>query len=254
MTVPPFTAHNIRLDDGRRTIPDAPLLTEEWAGFHSLRRVLDLVFPAGKENHRIADLGCLEGGYSVGFARMGFEAVGIEVRDANFQCCTYVKEHVNLPNLQFVQDNVLNFSRYGRFDTVFCCGLLYHLDQPKAFLEQVAKQTKKLLILDTHFSIESDRVKPHYVLSPMTSNESLKGRWYREFQDNASVDERQGLRWASFHNSQSFWLKREDLLGLIYELGFKTVFEQFDYHAPDITKVLTESYEYLLRGRFIGIR
>ena len=36
--------------------------------------------------------------------------------------------------------------------------------------------------------------------------------------------------------------------------GFKTVFEQFDYHAPDITKVLTESYEYLLRGRFIGIR
>mgnify|MGYP003555876686 FL=1 len=66
--------------------------------------------------------------------------------------------------------------------------------------------------------------------------------------------ERQGLRWASFHNSESFWVKREDLIGLIYDLGFKTVFEQFDYHAPDITKVLTESYEYLLRGRFVGIR
>ncbi len=51
-----------------------------------------------------------------------------------------------------------------------------------------------------------------------------------------------------------FWVKREDLIGLMYELGFKTVFEQFDYHAPDITKVLTESYEYSLRGRFVGIR
>jgi hypothetical protein len=38
------------------------------------------------------------------------------------------------------------------------------------------KQTKRMLILDTHFSIESHRVKPHYVLSPMTSNESQKGR------------------------------------------------------------------------------
>jgi len=254
MIVPPFTAHNIRLDDGRCTMPDTPLLLEQWPAFHSVSRVLDLVFPSGKGNYRIADLGCLEGGYSVGFARMGFEAVGIEVRDENFQCCTYVKDQLSLPNLQFVQDNVLNFSRYGRFDTVFCCGLFYHLDQPRAFLEQVAKQTKKMLILDTHFSIESDRVKPQYLLSPMTSNESLKGRWYVEFDDNASVQERQNLRWASFHNSKSFWVKREDLIGLIYELGFKTVFEQFDYHAPDITKVLTESYEYSLRGRFVGIR
>lgn len=123
---------------------------------------------------------------------MGFEAVGIEVRDANVPCCTYVKEHVSLPNLQFVQDNVLKVSRYGRFHTVFCCGLLYHLDQPKTFLEQMARQTKKLLLRDTHCSIESDRVKPHYVLSPMTSNESLDGRWNREFQDNASIDERKG--------------------------------------------------------------
>ncbi len=254
MSIPPFTAHNIRLDNGTYTIPDNPTLLEQWPGFTSVSRILDLTFPSQKERVRIADLGCLEGGYSVGFARKGFEAVGIEVRDQNFQCCTYVKEHLSLPNLQFVQDNVLNFSRYGRFDAVFCCGLLYHLDQPKAFLEQVAAQTKTLLILDTHFAIESDQVKPQYVLSPMTSHESLRGRWYGEFHDTASVEERQSLRWASFHNSKSFWLQREALLGLLYDLGFKTVFEQFDQHAPTIAKVLTESYDYSLRGRFIGIR
>lgn len=62
MSMPPFTAHNIRLDDGRCTMPDAPLLLEQWPGFHSVSRVLDVVFPAGKEHLRIADLGCLEGG------------------------------------------------------------------------------------------------------------------------------------------------------------------------------------------------
>lgn len=254
MSMPLFTAHNIQLDNGAYTIPDNATLLEQWPGFESVSRILDLTFPSHKEHVRIADLGCLEGGYSVGFARKGFETVGIEVRDQNFQCCSYVKEQVSLPNLQFVQDNVLNFSRYGRFDAVFCCGLLYHLDQPRAFLEQVARQTKTLLILDTHFAIDSDRIKPQYVLSPVTTNEGLRGRWYGEFHETASNEERQKLRWASFHNSQSFWVQREALIGLLYELGFKTVFEQFDQHAPDIANVLTESYEYSLRGRFVGIR
>jgi hypothetical protein len=33
---------------------------------------------------------------------MGFDAVGIEVRDSNFAACQYVRERVNLPNLSFI--------------------------------------------------------------------------------------------------------------------------------------------------------
>jgi hypothetical protein len=56
--------------------------------------------PRGLESHgfeglRIADLGCLEGGYAVEFTRMGFsEVVGIEVRKSNFANCMFVKERV----------------------------------------------------------------------------------------------------------------------------------------------------------------
>jgi hypothetical protein len=40
-------------------------------------------------------LGCLEGGYSVELARLGFrEVVGIEVRKANFDKCRFVKERL----------------------------------------------------------------------------------------------------------------------------------------------------------------
>jgi hypothetical protein len=47
--------------------------------------MLNLVFPDGLRGKRIADLGCLEGGYAVEFARLGMNATGIEVRDSNFQ-------------------------------------------------------------------------------------------------------------------------------------------------------------------------
>lgn len=33
---------------------------------------------------------------------MGFESLGVEVRDTNFACCEYVRKNVKLPNLKFV--------------------------------------------------------------------------------------------------------------------------------------------------------
>jgi 16S rRNA G1207 methylase RsmC len=67
--------------------------------FISAKRILDTVFPQNKNTFRIADLGCLEGGYAVEFARMGFQTVGIEVRDTNIAACNFVKANTNLPNL-----------------------------------------------------------------------------------------------------------------------------------------------------------
>lgn len=252
-TRPEFTAHNIRLDNGEVTKPDAPATMERDEWFLSARRVLNLVFPTNKERYRIADLGCLEGGYAVEFARMGFNTLGVEIRDLNFRCCEYVKRNVDLPNLEFVQDDVWNIAGYGEFDAVFCCGLLYHLDKPRKFLEQLARQTRRLLILQTHFSTEWMR-NPRFHLSQMSANESLKGRWYMEFPEDASPEMRQTRRWASFQNNYSFWVTREGLIGLIYDLGFHTVFEQFDSLAPNITGELEENYWDFMRGTFIGIK
>jgi hypothetical protein len=44
----------------------------------------------------MADLGCLEGGYTVQFARMGLQALGLEVRDVNIAACWYVQSKTNL--------------------------------------------------------------------------------------------------------------------------------------------------------------
>src|SRR5918911_1379577 len=129
-----FTHHNVRLDDGTLTKPEAAFLLSESPWFLAAKRTIDLAFQGQVAGKRIADLGCLEGGYTVEFARMGMEAVGLEVRHSNFAACEYVQARVDLSNLRFVHDDVWNIRKHGEFDAIFCCGLLYHLDRPVEFL------------------------------------------------------------------------------------------------------------------------
>jgi len=157
-----FTSHNIRLDDGTFTRPESTLSMVDHPWFKSARGILETVFPGDKSQIRVADVGCLEGGYAVEFARMGFEVLGIDVRELNIEACNYVKSKTDLPRLGFVQDDAFNIAEYGEFDAVFCCGLLYHLDRPKEFLETLSGVTKKLLILQTHFSLVNAGNRPRY--------------------------------------------------------------------------------------------
>ncbi len=272
-----FTAHNIRLDDGTRTKPEAPCCLENDAWFLSAKKILDTVFPGDKSRYRLADLGCLEGGFAVEFARMGFEVLGLEVREANMEACRYVKSRVDLPRLRFVQDDAWNIERYGKFDVVFCCGLLYHLESPKKFLGMLSGVTQKILILQTHFAPgpgslldllpgwfrkkifcrgKNHRTSLHkYGLSPLTDHEGLRGRWYLEFETETQFRDRDKSRWASWNNRRSFWIQREYLLQAIRESGFDLVMEQFDGLGTGIAEAMTVGeYKRENSGRFIGIK
>ena len=57
-----FTSHNIRLDDGTCTKPEAGQSMDIHPWFLAAKRVLDAAFPGEKDHLSIADLGCLEGG------------------------------------------------------------------------------------------------------------------------------------------------------------------------------------------------
>jgi len=247
-----FTHHNIQLADGTWTCPKFGPVGDNHVAT-SAKRVLQTVFPGEKRSIRVADLGCLEGGYAVAFARMGFSVLGIEVREANFAACRHVKERVNLANLEFVRDDAWNLGRYGPFDAVFCCGLLYHIDRPKLFLEKVSAATSKLLLLQTHFSTEL--LNAGFKLSELDTNEGLQGRWYREFSNEREFQERESSLLASWDNRRSFWVRRDHLLQTIQEVGFDTVFEQFDHLGREMAKAMTEgTYKTQERGTFVGIK
>jgi hypothetical protein len=272
-----FTAHNIRLDDGTCTRPDAGCSLELDPWFLSAKKILETVFPGDKNRYRLADLGCLEGGFSVEFARMGFEVLGLEVREANMEACRFVESRVDLPRLQFVRDNAWNIAQYGKFDAVFCCGLFYHLEFPGKFLKILSQVTRKIVMLQTHFSTDDnsrlDRLPGwfrkqicrwrknrggsihKYGLSSVTQHEGLRGRWYPEFETEEQFRNREKTKWASWDNRRSFWIQREYLLQAVREAGFDLVMEQFDGLGSNIARTILEGeYKTENRGTFIGIK
>lgn len=235
-----FTAHNIRLNDGSQTFPAHPSM-EVSPIFQAAKRALNMIFHGDLKGKSIADLGCLEGGYATEFARLGMDSTGIEVRDSNFQNCLYVKGKTELPNLNFIQDDAMNIGQHGPFDGLFICGLLYHLDKPRKFLEEAAKVCKKFMIIDTHVApiVHEDAVNI-YRLSDTDINEGLRGRWYPEY-DSVSPDLLDQMRWSSWSNNKSFWIEKPYLLQIMKEAGFEMVFEQFDCE-DDIANQYTTGY------------
>ncbi len=219
-----FTAHNFELTPGNWTLPGAPEIGTEPLSASYLRTIRQFCPPGA----RVADLGCLEGGYSVMLARAGYEVVGVEGQPDNFDTCRRVAEQVGLDNLSFVQDDVRNLGAHGNFDAVLCAGLLYHLDQPVAFLRELGRLTGRLLILPTNFATVEGRELATFgdlLDADLSAHEGRRGRWFGEVPGP----------WSSLGNARSFWLERDDLLRTMIDAGFPTVFEQFDWIGDEPT-------------------
>jgi SAM-dependent methyltransferase len=240
-TLPRFTAHNVRLADGTETFPSIGYTMDQNPITLCVKRLMHTLYPEGFQGKTIIDVGCLEGGFATEFARMGMTATGVEVRESNYSNCLYVQDRVNLPNLHFVQGDAVDIAKFGKFDVFFVSGLLYHLDKPRQFLEDVARNCGKALVLWTHITqSEKNEASETYRLSGLCENEGLQGRWYPEH-DDISFNELNQLKWASWDNKRSFWIQKEYLLQLLKDIGFDLVFEQFDC-MDDIVGDMTEGF------------
>jgi SAM-dependent methyltransferase len=246
-----FTSHNIILPDGSQTRPGATPLADSALAQGALRMARTICPPTGQRRPRVVDLGCLEGGYAVEFARAGYEVLGVEARSESVARCRYVQERLGLENLSFVQDDVRNLSDHGDFDIVFCCGLLYHLDYPAAFLKLLGEVTGSLLLLHTHYA--ENEVNPNYPLSGLVEHEGLLGRWWAEAPGGAwtSMEEMEAAAWASWENTVSFWPLKRHLLKAMNDGGFPIVCEQFDALDDIAEDPYVDRHS---RSMFVGIK
>src|ERR1700733_15234228 len=96
LDVPRFHAPNIRLDEGTLTKRYAGETIDRHPWFLAAKRILDATCQGPRNKIRLLDLGCLEGGYSVEFARLGYRTVGLDVRDAKLTTCRYVQPRVKV--------------------------------------------------------------------------------------------------------------------------------------------------------------
>lgn len=104
---------------------------------------------------RILELGSLEGAHTIQLAaRSGVEEViAIEGRAANIVKAELVRRALRVSNVKFVQANLeeADLNRFGKFDAVFCVGLLYHLPEPWKLLEQLPRIAPHLFVW-THYA------------------------------------------------------------------------------------------------------
>jgi SAM-dependent methyltransferase len=254
-----FTAHNVRLDDGSFTLPDAPPI-DQTGDYRCVKNLLPVLFPDGWEGRTIVDLGCLEGGFATEFARLGLDSTGIEIRESNLENAEYIRSRTNLKNLRFIQDDAWNVGKYGPFDLVFCVGLHYHIEDQRRFLKEMGAACRKAILIDTHVAPEFDHEPCVAIgeLSELTTHEGLPGRWYPEHDLEVGSDgaELETMRWSSWENKRSFWPTRGALIHAMYGAGFTTVLEDFDqFQGSSVQQLSPDGWHYHnQRVMFVGLK
>jgi 2-polyprenyl-3-methyl-5-hydroxy-6-metoxy-1,4-benzoquinol methylase len=215
----PWTAANIHLGYGIETTPQraCPHLL--------LRRATQTIADLSAKSWdqlRILDLGSLEGFYTLEFASHGAQVVGIEGRESNNAHARFAAEVLGLSNIEFITDDVRNLcqEKYGRFDVVFCSGILYHLPGVDAcrFLTSIAQVCKRLTIIDTHVGLSNED-------SISWKGSSYQGFLFTEHSTNDTEDVKSSRKWASLDNNTSFWFTKPSLLNLLRDVGFTSAFE-----------------------------
>jgi hypothetical protein len=173
---------------------------------------------------RILDLACLDGLFSIEFAKHGAETVGVEIREANIKKAMFCKEALQLTNLTFRQDDVRNVSSesYGTFDAIICSGILYHLEARDVInlCRSMYNMVTRVVVIDTHVSLWP-------VTKVVDGEQEYVGRHIREHADGDTPQQKATKLWASADNTTSFWFTRPSLVNLLTNAGFSSVYECF---------------------------
>jgi FkbM family methyltransferase len=124
------------------------------------------------EGKSVLDVGCGVGHLSGFFAERGARVVCVDARPENIARLhsLYPGREAHVANVEFDR-----LSELGRFDIVFCYGLLYHTENPIAALRNMASCCGELLLLET---VVTDYPRPIYQLedeSPATKNQAVSG-------------------------------------------------------------------------------
>jgi SAM-dependent methyltransferase len=192
-----------------------------------LKRVVQVVSDLAEKplaECRILDLGCLDGIYSIEFAKHGANTIGVEIREANIKRAIFCKEALGLRNLEFRQDDVrnINVKSYGKFDAIVCSGILYHLPAADVIglVKRMYDMVGRLVVIDTHVALQPGERFAH-------GGDEYWGKIFREHADDATPEEKAKARGSSADNTTSFWFTRPSLVNLLSKAGFSSVYECF---------------------------
>jgi hypothetical protein len=174
---------------------------------------------------RILDLAVGEGITAIESAMQGAHVIAVEARSVNLARCQLVKEAWGLDNLQLVQDDVrtITAERYGKFDVILCCGILYHLtaDAVWQLVNTMYDMTNYMVFIDTHVSLAPDQTVDH-------DGDTYHGSVWKEHDEGDSEQDKIRRVYSSLDNVTSFWYSRASLVNMLAKVGFSSILESFN--------------------------
>jgi SAM-dependent methyltransferase/predicted O-methyltransferase YrrM len=213
---------------GREGGPDVP--QAGIANGVKVRRVLQATADlAGKpfDRLRVLDVGCGEGVYAVEAALRGARVLALDARGERMDAGAALARRHGLSNATFRREDVRGVSPavHGRFDVVWCLGLLYHLDAPDLFdvLERLRDVCDGLLVVDTLVARAASVEVAH-------RGNRYEGERVREHGDDDPPEVRRARLLRSIDSTFALRLTAPALRRLLVDLGATTVVE---VHAPE---------------------
>jgi SAM-dependent methyltransferase len=218
--------HNLALPHGIYTTA----CDEYYPAHREIMRVVRERLGGQFTGRRVMDIGCLEGYFSIECALQGAEVLGIDGKLLNVRKCEFVRSVLDVPRVTFVQGDAMRITREssGRFDAILALGLLYHLEDPHAFLSNLAGVCDGFVLIDTHIALED---QPEVIkagwrpdLSELRTftfgGKPYQGRLFREFAPGTARDVKDLSPTASLDNELSVWLTENSLVRMLHDVGF----------------------------------
>jgi SAM-dependent methyltransferase len=182
-----------------------------WCDFSDDDRVLE--FAERFEPCRVLELGCLEGGQTVELARRGYQVTAVEGRSENIKRARWIHRLLAVDaTLLAANLEEVPLREFGRFDVVFCTGLLYHLPRPWEMIQQFPTVAPRLF-LSTHYAEHEEE-----------AINGIAGCWYTEL---GREDPLSGL------SGRSYWPTKAALLDLLRASGYKQIEITRDWMHPN---------------------
>jgi tRNA (mo5U34)-methyltransferase len=204
----PWAAGTI-LDDGRLLGTIDPQLTKRTKPNQIPdRRIVRLNERLSLRGKSVLEVGCFEGIHTIGLRMFTDDVTAIDIRPANvIKTLTRLAYHGTYAKV-FQQDVELLDERFGHFDLIFHCGVLYHLIGPAEHLLALGRMTPRLF-LDTHVA-ENE---------PKRINRTVREISY----EGAYHDEGGWTNPFAGRDAKALWLTLESVQSLLREAGFRSV-------------------------------
>jgi SAM-dependent methyltransferase len=161
----------------------------------------------------VLELGPLEAGHTYQLERLGARSiVGVEANSEAYLKCLVVKELCRLERSRFLLGDVVAYleSATGRFDLVFCSGILYHMPDPLRLIRGIARVTDRCFVWTHYYAADQHNLR--HVARDSTLDGFTATCWSHAYGDKTRAF------WGG-NQATAAWLERDALFDAFRHFG-----------------------------------